>query len=130
VDISDQLVTALNAKLRQEVDMKAFQARLAQRRLASALGQDRRAMNGLGRVRMEVSSEVHHYWGQRLGYKCWRDEQFLREMERDNPEVRVKCGGTKLQVGFSPTGSGAAVKYAKTYSTEISNLKSQISNPP
>lgn len=118
MDISDQLFRALDTKLRQETDMKSFQARLAQRRVAATLGVNRKAMDGLGRVRMEVETQVYHYWGQRLGYKCWRDEQFLREMERDNPETRVKCAGTKLQVGYVPASDGDKVKFHKSYGQE------------
>lgn len=60
-----------------------------------------RSIEGLGRVRMAVSADAFHYWGRRLGYECWKDKQFLHEFERDNPNVRVKCGGTKTQVGAS-----------------------------
>lgn len=50
---------------------------------------DRRFMK-FGRLRMRITEEAYHYWGQRLGYKCWRDKSFLREYERDNPEVRIR----------------------------------------
>lgn len=61
---------------------------------------ENRSIDGLGRLRMAVSADAFHYWGQRLGYDCWKDAQFLREFERDNPAVRVKCGGTRVQVGW------------------------------
>jgi hypothetical protein len=60
-----------------------------------------KAVEGIGRLRMRVDPTLYHYWGHKLGYGCWKDAQFLREIERDNPEVRVKSGGTRLQVGFS-----------------------------
>ena len=72
---------------------------------------DNRSVDGLGRLRMAVSSTAFHYWGQRLGYECWRDKQFLNQFERDNPAARVKCGGTKLQVGYVPTNK----RFSKTY---------------
>lgn len=59
-----------------------------------------RSTEGLGRLRMSVSADAFHYWGRRLGYECWRDKQFLNEFERDNPSVRVKCGGTKIMSGW------------------------------
>ena len=62
-----------------------------------------RSVDGLGRLRMVVTPDAFHYWGRRLGYECWRDKQFLDEFERDNPAVRVKCGGTKVQVGYTPS---------------------------
>lgn len=117
MDISHQLVARLNQALRQEINMEHFQARLRQNRVAAALGTNRKAMEGLGRVRMEVDSWAYHYWGQRLGYKCWRDQSFLREYERDNPNVRVRCRGTKeISVGYTP--SPERVKFRKTYSVE------------
>lgn len=73
---------------------------------------DNRSMDGLGRLRMAVSADAFHYWGQRLGYECWRDPQFLREFERDNPAVRVKCGGTRVQVGCM----GGSKRFSKKYS--------------
>ena len=61
---------------------------------------DFKSVDGIGRLRMRVDPTLYHYWGHKLGYGCWKDSQFLREVERDNPEVRVKSGGTRLQVGF------------------------------
>lgn len=62
---------------------------------------DFKSVDGIGRLRMRVDPTLYHYWGHKVGYGCWKDSQFLREIERDNPEVRVKCGGTRLQVGSS-----------------------------
>lgn len=62
-----------------------------------------RSMDGVGRLRMVITPDAFHYWGRRLGYECWRDKAFLREFERDNPACRVKCGGTKVQVGYTPS---------------------------
>ena len=62
---------------------------------------DFKAIEGIGRLRMRIDPTLYHYWGHKVGYGCWKDAQFLREIERDNPEVRVKSGGTRLQVGFS-----------------------------
>ena len=64
---------------------------------------DFKAIEGIGRLRMRVDPTLYHYWGHKVGYGCWKDAQFLREIERDNPEVRVKSGGTRLQVGWSGT---------------------------
>lgn len=41
------------------------------------------------RPRVCVSGVDFHYWGQRKGYECWEDDEFVREYERDNPECRV-----------------------------------------
>lgn len=43
----------------------------------------------IGQLSMRIDAEAYHYWGQRLGYGCWKDEAFLREFQRDNPAVKV-----------------------------------------
>lgn len=107
---SEELLAAMRRLERDELAVKTTLARVEQARIAAALGRGRRSVNGLGRVRMEVSADVYHYWGQRLGYACWRDGEFLRAMERDNPELRVQCGGTKTMTGWAPTGKRQLVR--------------------
>jgi hypothetical protein len=68
--------------------------------VARAQPLEQRSIDGMGGVRMAITPEAYHYWGRRLGYACWSDEQFLREFERDNPNVRVKAKGTKIQSGY------------------------------
>ena len=68
------------------------------------------SIDGLGRLRMRIDPTLYHHWGAKYGYDCWRDNGFLKEVERDNPEVRVKCGGTRLQFGYS-----GAPKFSKNY---------------
>lgn len=46
-----------------------------------------------GEVEMMIDPVSYHYWGQRLGYKCWEDAQFRREYVRDNEVARVKTIG-------------------------------------
>lgn len=60
-----------------------------------------RSIEGIGRLRMRVDATLFHSWGQKYGYGCWRDGQFLREIERDNPGTKVNCGGTRIQVGYN-----------------------------
>ena len=68
-----------------------------------------KSVDGLGRLRMRVTPEHYHFWGQKFGYKCWKDTEFLNDVEKWNPELKVKCGGTKLQVGYgTPSGFTAA----------------------
>lgn len=56
-------------------------------------------VKGLGRKVAEIPADAYHYWGQRLGYECWKDKQFLREFLRDNPELAVRnyCKKTVVQ---------------------------------
>ena len=77
--------------------MDATKAQINQTRIAQAQT-ERKHLAGVGRLRMQVDARAFHYWGKRLGYDCWRDEQFLREFERDNPEVRVKSRSDKTTI--------------------------------
>lgn len=45
---------------------------------------------GGGEQTMMIHKTSYHYWGQRLGYECWDDPQFVREYLRDNPTARVR----------------------------------------
>ena len=67
--------------------------------------------NGLGRLRLKIDEYTYHYWGQRLGYHCWKDKQFLNEFERDNDYARVNCGGTKIQAGYGSKKPKFTKKY-------------------
>lgn len=113
VDIS-QLEPEVKRELIAGRQFKALQdyehAEQRQRLIANQTG-EHRSIDGLGRVRLTIDTASYHYWGQRLGYKCWSDPQFLREFERDNPHARVKCGGTKFQVGWR----AADAKFSKRY---------------
>lgn len=50
----------------------------------------RDSQHGDAHVGHMVHPVSYHYWGQRLGYECWDDPQFVREYLRDNPAARVK----------------------------------------
>lgn len=62
--------------------------------------------NVLGKPRMVVNEATFHYWGQRLGYECWDDEQFLREFERDNPDCRINAKSARTTI-LNPFGQAA-----------------------
>lgn len=46
-------------------------------------------IEGVGRLKARIPVQAWHYWGLRLGYECWEDNQFLEEFLRDNPETAV-----------------------------------------
>ena len=93
-----------------ERQKKEFSTALVQQRLAAKVGGTRRLMED-GEVQMAVHPQFYHYWGQRLGYECWQDKQFVHEFLRDNPECRVKNVSRKIQVGYQPSGK----KFHKVY---------------
>ena len=97
-------------RLKQHVD--------AQKNAAKTIGSSRetdyKSVNGLGRLRLRIDPYTYHYFGQRLGYKCWHDKQFFREFERDNPYARVNCGGTKIQAGYGTKKTKFTKKYGSS----------------
>jgi hypothetical protein len=96
-DLRSQVVNEFKSGYRKEW----VNAGIQQKKIAKQTSiNDFKSVNGIGRLRMRVDPTLYHYWGHKLGYGCWKDSQFLREVERDNPEVRVKSTGTRLQVGF------------------------------
>jgi hypothetical protein len=100
------------ADITQEVRDKLAQAHIDsyERRHAEAIqrqreiakhNQDRRSVNGMGRPVMEVDNKVYQEWTKREGKEIWKDPDFRKYMARNNPELRVKSGGTgKTQVGY------------------------------
>ena len=63
------------------------------RNLHGAVGID-----GIGQVDMVIDPTVFHYWGARLGYDCWEDEEFLQEFKRDNPDARVRGAARRVTI--------------------------------
>jgi hypothetical protein len=99
-DLPGELRIAVIKEFQKGIQKDWVKAGIDQKRIAKDSQRDIRSIDGIGRLRMRIDPTLYHAWGTRLGYDCWRDGQFLREVERDNPEVRVKSGGTRLQVGF------------------------------
>ena len=74
------------------------QAEVNQRKVATYNYNHERRNLSFGRLRMQVDATVYHYWGQRLGYECWRDKTFLAEFEKANPEVKVKSKSVNASI--------------------------------
>jgi len=72
----------------------------AQQALAARAGGERRLLRGEdgGEVQFMVHPVFYHYWGQRLGYECWDDAQFVREFLRDNPAARIRNRVDRLTI--------------------------------
>lgn len=120
---SDILVNAVEAlpgdlkkavieEFRTGISKQIVDATIEQKRIAKDNNSHNfMSIEGIGRLRMRIDPTLYHKWGQKYGYDCWKDNQFLNEIERDNPEVRVKCGGTRLQFGYAPTNTRFSKKY-------------------
>ena len=98
---------------------------LLEKEQAQAASQERTWWDGVGQHTLSITPEVFHYFGQRLGYGCWRDKKFRAEFARDNPGARVRSVARKtcLQMnGFKSQGGEMA-------SREAHNLESAGSIP-
>jgi len=92
-EVIEELRTARNL---EEVNASVRQRKLAQAEQVVSNGT--RKNLSFGRLRMRIAPEAYHYWGKRLGYECWDDQQFLREFERDNESVRINSRSEKVSV--------------------------------
>ena len=111
---SDAEVKALTDELRTGFVRDAVKSRLDQNTIART-AVEHKSIEGLGRPVMEIDGSAYHYWGNRLGYQCWSDKQFRREFARDNPETRIKSGGTRFQVQGISLGGERSVRETKSY---------------
>lgn len=85
----------LNGWRKQEVDAKVQAQKIGQWNRH----REARSLEGIGRKVCSIPGAAYHYWGQRLGYECWEDTQFLNEFMRDNPEVAVTNYTKRTMVG-------------------------------
>lgn len=46
-------------------------------------------IEGVGELKARIPLSAFHYWGHRLGYECWNDEEFTNDFIRHNPEIAV-----------------------------------------
>lgn len=93
------LGVALERELRLGFELDKARAEARQGTIGAINSKDHRAVEGLGTLKARIDASAVHYWGQRLGYDCWQEKQFLNEFLRDNPQSKVKSFGTKIQVG-------------------------------
>lgn len=47
------------------------------------------SIEGVWELKAQIPLSAFHYWGQRLGYECWNDKEFLNDYIKQNPEVAV-----------------------------------------
>ena len=111
--ISPEMMQSVESELRTGIMMEQVQALAQQKRIGQVNQQRLKSMDGLGSKIASIDSTSYHHWGQRLGYNCWRDKQFVHEYLRDNPQAKANSGGTKIQVGYQRN-----VKFTKTYATD------------
>ncbi len=111
-ELSSELRNAVEQELRNGDLLDQIQARAQQHVIGRANHRPHRSIDGLGQKVASVDVASYHHWGQRLGYACWKDKQFVGEYLRDNPQARVISGGTRPQVGYTAPRN---VRYTKSY---------------
>jgi len=97
--LDEGLVSGMLDEFKTGWNRQKVVARAAQKRLGQTNQTERRSVDGLGAMKAQISADSYHYWGQRLGYDCWRDKKFMDGYLTENPQCRVKSKGTKTQVG-------------------------------
>lgn len=81
----DNYTPEVRATLETQYHIELANAEIEQKKLMEA---ERRATGGVrknlpyGRIDMKVCQEVFHFWGGKLGYDCWKDKAFRKDMKR------------------------------------------------
>jgi len=103
INIDSSLHGQLEAELRRGWQRNQIEAAVEAKQLAKLNKERHKSIEGLGQKIATIPLNAFHFWGQKLGYGCWNDKEFMDEFLRDNPELRVNSGGTKeIQVGWTP----------------------------
>jgi hypothetical protein len=115
-DFVQSLADVIPSHLRNEVERELRLGFHANRVKASADAQqiavfhnahEAKAIEGVGQKLGSIPADAYHYWGQRLGYECWDDKQFMTEFFQQNPETAVRNRVKRTTVGgaiFSASG--------------------------
>jgi hypothetical protein len=98
-DFVQSLADVIPSNLRNEVERELRLGFNMSRIKASAEAQqiavfhnahEAKAIDGIGQKLGSIPGDAYHYWGQRLGYECWDDKQFVEEFFKHNPETAVR----------------------------------------
>lgn len=108
--LSAEMAHAVEKELRSGIMLEQRIAAARNSQLSSTNRRKHRSVDGLGQHVARIDPTSYHYWMQKVGKDCWKDKQFVREYQRDNPQSKVASTGTKLQFGYAPVR-----KYTKTY---------------
>jgi len=80
---------------------KRFEALKNQRLLAyQNHNTERKAIDGVGCVELELDPEIYFNWVHREGRDFWKDRKNRDWIKKKYPQTAVKSAGTKTQVGW------------------------------
>ena len=105
-EVEPALKKAIIEELKNAYRMEMVQSGINHRKIAKFnYNNEARSIDGVGELKMRVDPTHFHYYGAKYGYDCWRDEGFIKDVGKVHPELKVKCGGTKMQFGYSSGGT-------------------------
>lgn len=101
-----------------EFTVQAQMAKIRQQKIAKFHADHQgRAIEGMGGQEMAIDPWLVSYFQQQHHTSFWSDMDFREWLKKRFDFVRVKTGGTKIQVGFSGVAAAATKKrYSKTFS--------------
>ena len=106
IAIDPSMASTLEAEFRRGWQMKRVKAEIDSKTASKYTQMRHKSVEGLGQKVASIPGDAYHFWGQKLGYDCWNDKQFMSEFLRDNPQCRVNSGGTKeISVGWVPSAN-------------------------
>lgn len=118
-------LSRLDGRTRKRVDeifkgdheLKVLQAIRRQTRLAARNCQGERSVAGRGARTLEVDAVIDALWRQVYGHDYSEDQDLMKFLRKRNPEIVVRAGGTRIQVGYS-AGSGSRRPVGKWHAVE------------
>lgn len=88
--LGSDLYSAVERELRLGFEFERKRAFARQRKLAAAnLRNPRRTIDGMGQITMSIDPVLRVLTERQFGRGCFKDKRFVRELLRDNPELRV-----------------------------------------
>jgi hypothetical protein len=114
INIDPSLAVEMEAEFRRGWQMNRVNAEIESKQAAKYTKMRHKSIEGLGQKVANIPGHAYHFWGQKLGYQCWDDKQFMKEFLRDNDQCKVNSGGTKeISVGWvSSTNVRSRTVYA------------------
>lgn len=119
-DIIQSLADAVPAHLRDRVEQELLRGwRMNEVKAKSVAKQSAifhnsnaaKSIEGIGEKLASIPLDSYHYWAHRLGPDCWKDDEFVNDFIRDNPEVAVRNRVKRTTVqGAIFTGDGYLIK--------------------
>ena len=95
---------------------KLAMAKIRQAKAAEFWHKNRsRSIDGVGAMELCIDPYFVTYFRQKYGTEITSDKDFRRWVKREDDVFRVRCDGTKIQVGYTGLSRGAKRSFSKKY---------------